>query len=78
MSKNLNKIIQEIFIDKKINKLQETEKEIKSFLGEDFFKKNINNIFLDKDQVVIETKTIEAKTEINIIKKNFNTRLKLL
>ena len=78
MSKNLNKIIQEIFIDKQINKLQETEKEIKSFLGEAFFKKHINNIFLDKDQVFIETKTIEAKTEINIIKKNFNTRLKLL
>ena len=78
MSKNLNKIIQEIFVDKQINKLQETEKEIKSFLGEAFLKKHIKNIFLDKNQVVIETKTIEAKTEINIIKKNFNTRLKLL
>ena len=78
MSKNLNKIIQEIFVDKKINKLQETEKEIKNFLGEGFFKKLIKNIFLDKERVTIETKTIEAKTEINIIKKNFNTKLRLL
>ena len=78
MSKNLNKIIQEIFVDKQINKLQETEKEIKSLLGEVFLKKHIKNIFLDRNQVVIETKTIEAKTEINIIKKNFNTRLRLL
>ena len=78
MSKNLNKIIQEIFVEKKINKLQETEKELKACLGEGFFKKHINNIFLEKNKVVVETKTIEAKTEINIIKKNFNTQLKLL
>ena len=78
MSKNLNKIIQEIFIDKQINKLQETEKEIKDFLGEKFLKKHIKNIFLDKNKTVIEVNTIEAKTELNIIKKNFNTQLKLL
>jgi len=78
MSKNLNKIIQEIFVDNKINKLQDTENQIKSFLGKSFFKKHINNIFLDQNKVVIEAKTIEAKTEINIIKKNFNTKLKLL
>ena len=78
MSKNLNKIIQEIFVDKKIDKLQKTEKEIKSFLGNNFFQKHIHKIFLDNKTVVIETKTIEAKTEINIIKKNFNTKLKLL
>jgi len=78
MSKNLNKIIQEIFIEKKIDKLQETEKKIKLFLGKSFIKKHINNIFLEKNKVVIETKTIEAKTELNIIKKNFNTQIKLL
>ena len=78
MSKNLNKIIQEIFVDKKINKLQKTEKEIKDFLGEKFLKKHIKNIFLDKNKTVIEVNTIEAKTELNIIKKNFNTQLKLL
>ena len=78
MSKNLNKIIQEIFVDKKINKLQKTEKEIKNFLEEKFLKKHIKNIFLDKNKTVIEVNTIEAKTELNIIKKNFNTQLKLL
>jgi len=77
MLKNLNKIIQEIFVDKKINKLQNTEKELKNYLGDGFFKKHISNIFLEKNKVVIETKTIEAKTEINLIKKNFNTKLRL-
>ena len=78
MSKKLNKIIQEIFVEKEINKLQETKKEIKSFLGESFIKKHIKSLFLENNKVVVETRTIEAKTELNIIKKNFNTKLKLL
>ena len=78
MPNNLNKIIQEIFIEKKIDKLQKTEKEIKSFLGKVFIKKHIKNFFLEKNKVVIEVRTIEAKTELNIIKKNFNTTLRLL
>jgi len=78
MSKNLNKIIQEIFIEKKIDKLQETEKKITQLLGKSFIKKHIKKLFLKKDKVVIEVNTIEAKTELNIIKKNFNTKLKLL
>jgi hypothetical protein len=78
MPKKLNKIIQEIFIKKNIDKLQKTEKEIKSLLGETFIKKHTNNIFLERNKVVVEFRTIEAKTELNIIKKNFNTQLKLL
>ena len=53
MSKDLNKIIKEIFADQKINKLQETEKEIKKLLGENFLKKHIKNIFLQKDKIII-------------------------
>ena len=78
MAKNLNKIIKDIFIEKKINKLQETEKNIKDLLGQKFLDKQISSFFLQKDKIIIETKTIEAKTELNIIKKNFNTKIKLL
>ena len=78
MSKQLKKIIQKIFIEKKINKLQETERQIKKELGEKFFKKHIKNLFLKNKKIIIETKSIEAKTEINIIKKNFNTTMKFL
>ena len=77
MTKKINKIIQEIFIEKKIDKLQKVEKEIKNFLGKDFIKKHTKNIFLERKKVVVEVRTIEAKTELNIIKKNFNTQLKL-
>ena len=78
MPKKLNKIIQEIFVEKKINKLQETEKEIKNILGKSFLKKHIKKMYLQNDKIIIKTKTIEAKTELNIIKKNFNTTIKLL
>tara|TARA_B100001142_G_scaffold245647_1_gene245110 strand:- start:1971 stop:2207 length:237 start_codon:yes stop_codon:yes gene_type:complete len=78
MSKKIKKIIQSILNDNNINKLQETEKGIKALLGEGFLKKHTKNIFLEKEKVVVEVKTIEAKTELNIIKKNFNTKLKLI
>ena len=78
MSKKIKKIIQSILNDNNINKLQETEKGIKDLLGEGFLKKHTKNIFLEKEKVVVEVKTIEAKTELNIIKKNFNTKLKLI
>ena len=35
-------------------------------------------MFLKKDKIIIHTTTIEAKTDLNIIKKNFNTKIKLL
>ena len=78
MSKNLNKIIKEIFVEKKIDKLKETEQEIKQNLGEGFLKKHIKGLFVKNNKIIIETKTIEAKTELNIIKKNFNTTIKFL
>ena len=78
MPKKIQKIIQSILNNNNINKLQETEKGIRNFLGESFLKKHTKNIFLEKEKVVVEVKTIEAKTELNIIKKNFNTKLKLI
>ena len=78
MPKDLKKIIKELFINQKINKLQETEKDIKVLLGKNFLNKHIKNIFLQKDKIIIEAKTIEAKTELTIVKKNFKTVTKLL
>ena len=78
MPKELKKIIKELFINQKINKLQETEKDIKVLLGKNFLNKHIKNIFLQKDKIIIEANTIEAKTELTIVKKNFKTVTKLL
>ena len=78
MSKNLNKIIEEIFVEKQIDKLKKTKQDIETVLGKEFFKKHVEKMFLKKDKIIIHTTTIEAKTDLNIIKKNFNTKIKLL
>jgi len=78
MPKELNKIIKDLFVKHKIDKLQETEQEINNILGEGFLKKHTKEMFLQNEKIIIKTKTIEAKTELNIIKKNFNTTIKLL
>ena len=78
MSKELKKIIEKLIVKNKINEIQDTEKDIIKHLGKDFIPKHIEGFFLKKDKIIIKTKTIEAKTELNIIKKNFNTTIILL
>ena len=78
MSKKLNNIIKKLLVNKKIDKLKETESDIKKSLGENFLKKHTKGIYIKNDKIIIETKTIEAKTELNIIKKNFNTKIRFL
>ena len=58
MSKKLKNIIQEIFVEQKIDALQKTEKEIKEFLGKGFIDKHINKMYLQKNNIIIETKII--------------------
>ena len=77
MAIKLNKILTGILKDQKIDKLEETKKTIIETLGEKFFNRLINNMYFENKKIIIETKHIEAKTELNLIKKNLNivTRL---
>ena len=74
MQTELKKIISNIIVDNKLDKLKETENEIQEQLGKGFLNNNVKNIFWSQDQIVIETKTIEAKTEINLIKTKFTNK----
>ena len=78
MTKNLKTIIQKIFIEKQINKLQETQESIQKLLGASFIKKHIKEIYKQKNKIIVQTKTIEAKTELNIVKKKLKTQTTLL
>jgi|TARA_B100001540_G_C15398061_1_gene457527 hypothetical protein len=78
MTKNLNTIIQKIFIEKQIDKLKEVQKSIQKLLGENFIKKHIKEIYKQNNKIVVQTKTIEAKTELNIVKKKLKTQTTLL
>ncbi len=72
MAIKLNKILKDILKDQKIDKLEKTKKDIMKMLGEKFYKNQITKMYLNNDKVVIEAKYIEAKTELNLIKKNSN------
>ena len=74
MQTEIKKIISNIIVDNKLDKLKEPESEIQEQLGQNFLNNNIKNIFWSQDQIVIETKTIEAKTEINLIKTKFTNK----
>ena len=64
----LKNVIGKILKEKKIDKIEETEREIEKAINTTFLKKHINNIYVYKEKIIIETKSIEAKTELNLIK----------
>ena len=71
MGQEIKSIISNIFPNQEIQQIKNTEKTIKQKLGKQFFKNNIKTIYWNNNHVVIQTRTIEAKTEINLIKKQF-------
>ena len=66
-------MVNQFFKETKLNKVQEIEKKLINQFGESFIEKNINQISLKDNKVIIKTKTIEAKTEINLFKKILTT-----
>ena len=64
----LKNVIVKILKEKKIDKIRETEREIEKEINQTFLKKHIKNIYIYNKTIIIETKSIEAKTELNLIK----------
>ena len=69
MQTTIKKIVDEFFKETKLDKIQETEKKLIKQFGQKFVDKNIKEITLKKNKIIIQTNTIEAKTEINLFKK---------
>ncbi len=79
MQTTIKSIIDTILQEKGFDLVAETEKNIKIFLGEDFLDKHIENIFLNNKIITIETRTAEAKAELNMFKTKIeqNTKIKI-
>ena len=69
MQTTIKNIVDQFFKETKLNRVQETEEKLIAQFGKTFIEKNINEISLQNNKVIIKTKTIEAKTEINLFKK---------
>tara|TARA_B100000900_G_C20521358_1_gene692290 strand:+ start:154 stop:384 length:231 start_codon:yes stop_codon:yes gene_type:complete len=72
MANKIKKILGLILEDTHIDKLEHTKKEIEKILGQNFYEKHIKKMFFENKSLKIISKSIEAKTEINLIKKNLN------
>jgi len=78
MQTTIKSIIDTIFEDQGFNFVSETETNIKTFLGEGFLDKHIENIFLKNKTIIIETKTAEAKAELNVFKTKIEKNIKII
>jgi len=71
MRQEIKNVISNIFPNQEIQQIKKAEQTIKQKLGKQFFKNNIQTIYWNKNNLIIQTRTIEAKTEVNLIKKQF-------
>jgi len=73
----LKNVIKEILKEKEIDKIEETEKEIEEKINKRFLQKHIKEIYVYKEKIIIETTSVEAKTEINLIKTKLKHKEKI-
>ena len=69
MEETIKEIVDQFFKEKKLDKVKETEDALLKQFGKNFVNKNIKQITVKEEKVIIKTNTIEAKTEINLYKK---------
>lgn len=69
MEETIKEIVDQFFKEKKLDKVKETEDALLKQFGKNFVNKNVKQITVKEEKVIIETNTIEAKTEINLYKK---------
>ena len=68
MQSEIKTIVQDFFKNQKLDQIQETENKILKILGKSFLEKNVKQIYRQKSKIIITTNSIEAKTELNLIK----------
>ena len=78
MQETIKEIVEQFFKDTKLDKIKEIEQVLIKLVGKKFTKKNIEQIYIEKEKVIIKTKTIEAKTELNLYKKTINQKIETI
>lgn len=69
MEETIKEIVDQFFIEKKLDKVKEVEDALLKQFGKNFVNKNVKQITVKEEKIIIKTNTIEAKTEINLYKK---------
>ena len=74
MESTIKEIVDSFFKEKKLDIIKEVEKKIIKECGRKFVDKHISQITLEEKKIKVKTKTIEAKTEINLHKRNIQPK----
>ena len=74
MESTIKEIVDSFFKEKKLDIISEVEKKIVKECGRKFVNKHISQITLEEKKIKVKTKTIEAKTEINLHKRNIQPK----
>ena len=69
MEETIKDIVDQFFKEKKLDKVKKTEDALLKQFGKNFVNKNVKQITVKEENIIIKTNTIEAKTEINLYKK---------
>ena len=69
MEETIKDIVDQFFKEKKLDKVKKTEDALLKQFGKNFVNKNVKQITVNKEKIIIKTNTIEAKAEINLYKK---------
>ena len=78
MEETIKEIVDQFFKEKKLDKVKETEDALLKQFGKNFVNKNVKQITVKEEKVIIKTNTIEAKTEINLYKKTLIKKGKII
>tara|TARA_B100000029_G_scaffold389590_1_gene385978 strand:+ start:69 stop:314 length:246 start_codon:yes stop_codon:yes gene_type:complete len=74
MHSEIKTIVQEFFKTQKLDQITITEGKIIKELGQKFLDKMIKQIYIQNNAIIIQTNTIEAKTELTLIKQKITTQ----
>ena len=74
MESTIKSIVDAFFKEKKLDIIEEAEAALKEKLGRDFLDKHILQITINNNKILIKTKTVEAKAELNLYKKEIKIK----
>ena len=78
MEETIKEIVDQFFKEKKLDKVKKTEDALLKQFGKNFVNKNVKQITVNKEKIIIKTNTIEAKAEINLYKKTLIKKEKII
>jgi len=78
LEETIKEIVDQFFKEKKLDKVKRAEDALLKQFGKNFINKNVEQITVENEKIIIKTNTVEAKTEINLYKKTLIKEEKII